>query len=164
MSRQISESLCFTVEWMKGATRFLYLLHSTSFQQKKKSKVCIYFSSLSATLRWAQLLHPSLCCAPLPLKKCQMCVNIIQADSLRGPHWWPLLVLHLRARLMLVGRVGSSLCEGSPVMGSKQGNRPSLTAQSFKTAVFFFFNLTCTTLYSLSCLLLCCFVLWLLVL
>lgn len=142
------------------------------FISMKQSKVCISFSpsSLSATLQWAQLLRPSLCCALLPLKKCQMCVNVIQADSLRRQPWWPLLVLHLRAGLMLVGRVGSSLCEGwRPMTGSKHGNRQSLTAQSFKTTVLIFFNLTCTTLYIyyyifISYLPLCCFVLWLLVL
>lgn len=42
--------------------------------------------------------------------------------------------------------------------GFKHGNRPSLTAQSFKTTVlvfFFFFYLTWTTLNSLSSLLFC---------
>lgn len=74
-----------------------------------------------------------------------MGVNMIQADSLRGgPHRWPLLVLHLRAGLMLAGRVGSRLCEGlSPVTESKQGNSNSKLLR--QQLCFLFFNLTCTT-------------------
>lgn len=114
--------------WENESSSSISLLFITFYiiSVNKNSKVCISFSRLSATLGWARLLHPSLCCAPLPLRKCQMGVNMIQADSLRGPHRGPLLVLHLRAGLMLVGRVGSRLCEGlSPVTESKQGNSNS---------------------------------------
>lgn len=82
-----------------------------------------------------QLLRPSLCCEFLPLHNCQMCANMIPADSLMGLRSWPLLVLHLRSGLMLLGRVGSSLCgEGwSPVTRFKHGSTPRLCVYSFQT-------------------------------
>lgn len=125
--------------WENERSSLISLFITFYFLSVQKSKVCISFSPSSlvshATVSTAFAPVPLLCACPSPKAS-----DVCKCDSGWQFEVRPLLVLHLWAGLMLVGRVGSSLCEGwNPVMVSKHGIRPSLTAQSFKTRVLIFF-------------------------
>lgn len=99
---------------------------------------------------------PFLCV--FSLSKSVRCVQIwFRLTVWRGRVIWPLLVLHLRPGIMLLGRFGSGLCEKgwTPVTGSNHGNWPNLEVYSFQTTFGIFLTSTAPLyihfLYFLDC-------------
>lgn len=125
MSRQIYGSLCYNIEGRKKSSLISLLFIQFCYIYVEKIPSLYFFFTFHpvshATVNAA--FPPSLGCEFLPLQNCLMCANMIPADSLTGLCLWPLLVLHLRSGLMLLGRVGSRWSEGwSPLTRFKLGS------------------------------------------
>lgn len=103
------------------------------FFSVQNPKFAFLFHLLARRPRYSERsFYPHPFAAHFSLSKCQTWV--CECDSSWQFEGATLVVLHLRAELMLVGRGGSNL-DG----GRSRVRRPSLTAQSFKITVEFLF-------------------------